>query len=672
MRICPKCSAEYPDTVRLCTRDGSVLEEPRPTDPNAGRILDGKYRLDAKLSAGGMGTVYRATHLMLGKPVAVKLINAELGTSPEIVRRFQREARAASNLNHPNIVPAYDLGQTDDGTLYIAMELVNGPSLRDVIRTTGPLDAERIVRLLRQVTSALSMAHRHGIIHRDLKPHNIVLAQDAGGRELAKLLDFGIAKSFDDTATQLTAEGFALGTPQYMSPEQAKGQPVDARSDLYALGVILYEMLVGEVPFNDPSAPAVLVKQLIEQPQHPSLRRPDIAVSPALEAIALRCLEKDPAARFQTADDFAAALEAASTGQVTAAAGPGAAADLATVVLPPASVARGAGATTSPASQAATVLRPETITRTASPGSQGRVMGTALGTPPYPPSAATAPPAPAPAFVPPAAMAPAEPGAAVIPPPPTRRGVSPLGVALGVLALLGLLGIGVYAALGLGRKEATAPPASTDAAVVPTPSPETSPTPTPAPSGPPASAREPAVVATPPAPERSPVVTPPAVVTTPAARGTTPTPTPAPTPTQTPAPAAVPPVAPARPENPPVLFQCSGAPEVCPAIRSAVDQALSADSLPSVRDPNRAEIVVTARVTLVEERPTQQFGTTFVVRTYTIELQGEERKSGDVVAMPAQSTVSFDARVGAERLNEHARLVAAAMVTKVREFWKRR
>lgn len=312
MSICPTCKTTYPDTMRLCPTDGTVLEGGQaPRDENVGRSLDGKYRLDKRLSSGGMGTVYKATHLMLGKALAVKLIKADLPASPDVVRRFQREAKAASNLNHPNIVPAYDLGQTQDGTLYIAMEYIDGPSLKDVIQA-GPIDPARTINLLRQVASALSLAHKHDIIHRDLKPQNIMLTKDADGRDVAKLLDFGIAKTLDDSATQLTATGFSLGTPQYMSPEQAYGRPVDGRSDLYSLGIILYEMLVGEVPFSDPSTPAVLVKQMTEAPIPPALKRPDRQISPELAAIALRCLEKDPAKRFQTADEFSAALDAAA------------------------------------------------------------------------------------------------------------------------------------------------------------------------------------------------------------------------------------------------------------------------------------------------------------------------------------------------------------------------
>ena len=269
-----------------------MLEADAPAESNQiGKVLAGKYRLDAYLSRGGMGSVYRATHLMLEKPVALKVIKPELVGSSEFARRFQREARAATSLNHPNIVAVYDLGQAEDGTLYIAMELVDGPSLKDAIQKGGPMDPIRIVRLVRQVLGALALAHRHHIVHRDLKPQNIMLASDRDGNEIAKLVDFGIAKTFDDR-TQLTSTGFAIGTPQYMAPEQASGSDVDGRSDLYSLGIILYEMLVAEVPFNDPSTPAILVKHLTEAPVRPSLRRTDIQVHRGLEDIAVRCLEE--------------------------------------------------------------------------------------------------------------------------------------------------------------------------------------------------------------------------------------------------------------------------------------------------------------------------------------------------------------------------------------------
>ena len=296
---CSQCGKSFPANVRICPDDGTVLEHDTQTS-QLGKVLDGKYRLDSFLSQGGMGGVYKATHVMLGKTVAVKLINPELVTSPEVVRRFQREARAATALNHPNIVAVFDLGQTAEGTLYIAMEFVDGPSLKSAISAGGPMAPARAVTLMRQIGSALSVAHRNKIIHRDLKPQNIMLARSDDGQEIAKLVDFGIAKTFDE-ATQLTMAGDAIGTPHYMAPEQAAGQPVDARSDLYSAGVILYEMLSGEVPFNDTSAPAILIKHLQEIPQPPSVKNPKVTIPPALEAIALKCLEKSPAARFQTA-----------------------------------------------------------------------------------------------------------------------------------------------------------------------------------------------------------------------------------------------------------------------------------------------------------------------------------------------------------------------------------
>jgi tRNA A-37 threonylcarbamoyl transferase component Bud32 len=323
MATCPNCGTRYADHQRLCPHDGTVLEPERaPETVAVGRILDGKYRLDAFLSRGGMGAVYEATHVMLNRKVAVKFISPQLVTSADMVRRFQREARAVTHLNHPNIVRVHDLGQTEDGTLYIAMDLIAGKSLSDIIEAEQPLDDARIVHVATQIVSALAHAHEHGVIHRDLKPQNIMITRRPDGREVATLLDFGIAKTFEvDANTKLTSTGFAVGSPRYMSPEQAGAAPVDARSDIYSAGVILYEMLVGDVPFNDPSTPALLVKHLTETPVRPSLKRPDRHVSPMLEQIAMRCLEKKPEARFQSADELQRAL-AGTPAPVTADAAP--------------------------------------------------------------------------------------------------------------------------------------------------------------------------------------------------------------------------------------------------------------------------------------------------------------------------------------------------------------
>ena len=309
MPVCTTCGTAYGSTVRICVHDGTPLLTVRTHDQHLGTLLDGKYRIDSFVTAGGMGSVYRAVHVMLDKTVAVKVIKSELVTSDEVVARFLREARATSNLNHPNIVSVYDLGQTPDGTLYIAMEFIDGPSLKDVIRRNGPLTPLESIDILRQVASALSSAHRKQIVHRDLKSDNLMLASE-GARRIVKLVDFGIAKTFDDS-TQLTAAGYMLGTPHYMSPEQAAGKPVDHRADLYSLGVILYEMLTGEVPFGDAALTSVLVRLATEIPPPPSARRPDRGVPPSLDAVAMRCLEKDPDRRFHSADEFADALERA-------------------------------------------------------------------------------------------------------------------------------------------------------------------------------------------------------------------------------------------------------------------------------------------------------------------------------------------------------------------------
>ena len=458
MNTCPTCHTTHPDTVRICPRDGTVLS-PATDDPRVGTTLDGKYRLDTVLGRGGMGSIYRATHLMLDKPVAVKLINADLAPSPEMVRRFQREARAASNLNHPNIAAAFDLGQTTDGTLYIAMELVSGQSLKEAIRTGGPMASVRIVRILGQVASALAAAHANGIIHRDLKPQNIMLTQAAGGGEVAKLLDFGIAKTFDDNATQLTSTGLVLGTPQYMSPEQAAGRPIDGRSDLYSLGIILFEMLVGEVPFNDPSTPAVLVKHLTEPAPPPSKRRPDLAIPVAIESVALRCLEKEPGARYQTATEFATALEQAG---VAYGAGASAVANEATVIVTP--------RTETPTQRTAPIATPtlrtdstqpvpaaaSAVPQAPSPPPPAGRQTTATVVPPVVPPPAVAPPAAAPR----AAAATAVATVVSPPPPPSIAGGSAGGatpalapasrsVAPGLAAIAGVLLLLLVAAYGL-------------------------------------------------------------------------------------------------------------------------------------------------------------------------------------------------------------------------------
>jgi eukaryotic-like serine/threonine-protein kinase len=264
-------------------------------------IVDGRYRAERRLGSGGMAEVWCAEDDVLGRRVALKLLGSRFAEDDDFRERFKREAQAAAGLAHPHIVGIFDRGEWD-GTPYIAMELVEGRTLKDLVRERGPLPPDVAINLTIQVLGALGFAHRRGIVHRDVKPQNVILDHEG----LAKVADFGIARS---GGSEMTETGTILGTVQYASPEQAQGQPVSPRSDLYSAGVVLYELLTGRVPFEGESVVAVALKQVSELPVPPSQLRPGI--SPALEAVVLRALEKDPARRFASADEFIAALEAA-------------------------------------------------------------------------------------------------------------------------------------------------------------------------------------------------------------------------------------------------------------------------------------------------------------------------------------------------------------------------
>ena len=262
-------------------------------------IVDGRYRIVGRVGSGGMADVYCAEDLQLGRRVALKVLHGRFAEDPEFVERFRREARSAAGLNHQHVVSVYDRGEWD-GTYYIAMELLDGRSLKAIIQQEAPLDPARAIDLTVQVLRAARFAHRRGIIHRDLKPHNVIV--DDEGR--AKVTDFGIARA---GASDMTQTGSIMGTAQYLSPEQAQGYAVSEPSDLYSIGVILYELLTGRVPFEGESAVTIALKHVNERPVPPSRFNP--AVSPELEAVVLRALEKDPARRFPDADAFTAALE---------------------------------------------------------------------------------------------------------------------------------------------------------------------------------------------------------------------------------------------------------------------------------------------------------------------------------------------------------------------------
>ncbi|WP_123784131.1 serine/threonine-protein kinase [Corallococcus macrosporus] len=309
---CPSCGADAQESSRFCPACGATLVRTPDADEYAGKTIAFKYRVEALIGEGGMGKVYRARQLSLDKVVVLKVLRHTLLSDERTVARFQREAKAASRLNHPNSISVLDFGQAEDGALYIAMEYVAGQDLHQILSREWPLNEGRVVRIVSQVLSALSDAHGAGVIHRDLKPENIMVEPRRNEPDFVKVLDFGIAKITDSTddGPALTRAGFVCGTPEYMSPEQARGSQLDHRSDLYAVGVILYQLMTGLLPFESDSAVGFATKHLTEEPPPPTRRRPDARISPAMERLILRALSKNPADRPASAEAFKAELQA--------------------------------------------------------------------------------------------------------------------------------------------------------------------------------------------------------------------------------------------------------------------------------------------------------------------------------------------------------------------------
>ena len=317
---CPHCSVAITDGARFCgacgrtissTQEVSHAGQPSSSTAEApsliGREIAGRYRVREKLGEGGMGAVYKAEQMSLKRTVAVKLLRPEVASSQLLLARFNAEAQAVAKLSHPNTVNIYDFGQDSDGTLFIAMEFIEGKSLRQLVHTEAPLPLRRALNIASQIAASLTDAHAASIVHRDLKPDNVMLQERGKQRDVVRVLDFGIAKLRDEgrqTQMAMTQAGDMLGTPQYMAPEQIRAEHIDGRTDVYALGCILYEMITGRLPFEAPTVMALLSKHLLEQIVAPSQRRPELQLPPAIDQLVLSAMAKDPNARPATMEQM--------------------------------------------------------------------------------------------------------------------------------------------------------------------------------------------------------------------------------------------------------------------------------------------------------------------------------------------------------------------------------
>jgi serine/threonine-protein kinase len=292
-----------------------VLE--KTGDELVGQMLNDRYRIDERISEGGMGTVYRATHVLMDKRVAIKVLHPSLAADDKIVARFSREARAASRISHPHALNVTDFGESASGVVFLVMEYLDGRTLKEVIQSDGPMPLARVVEIIKQVAGALDAAHGEGVVHRDLKSDNIMLMEAQNGSDWAKVLDFGIAKIKEPvgvTDPALTAPNLIIGTPQYMSPEQcSQASEIDSRSDIYSLGIITYEMLTGHVPFTGESPTAIMMKHLQEPPPSVLEERDDLP--PQVGMVITSALAKRPEDRFQSAGELSDALGEAAAGQ---------------------------------------------------------------------------------------------------------------------------------------------------------------------------------------------------------------------------------------------------------------------------------------------------------------------------------------------------------------------
>ncbi|MCX5760616.1 MAG: serine/threonine-protein kinase [Gemmatimonadetes bacterium] len=310
-KICPTCGTEYPLSERFCPRDGTALRAAAATSDLMGTVVADRYHILKKLGEGGMGQVYLAEHVKMGRKSALKVMNPGMNQDADAIARFNREASNASRLNHPNICAIYDFGETPDGLIYLAMEFIEGQALSALVEKSGALPPARAASIIHQSADALQVAHDAGIVHRDLKPDNIMIAKNRDGTDLAKVVDFGIAKAHSSDAQKVTKTGMVVGTPEYMSPEQLSGDKLDGRSDIYSLALVAFHCLTGKLPFPGESAQEAMIARLIEQPKTLAEMKPDVAWPDDVQRVMNKALERDSAERYQSAAQFGRELWAA-------------------------------------------------------------------------------------------------------------------------------------------------------------------------------------------------------------------------------------------------------------------------------------------------------------------------------------------------------------------------
>jgi cytochrome c-type biogenesis protein CcmH/NrfG len=303
---------EYPETERFCPKDGAALRWQNGANTTlVGSVVADRYHIIQQLGAGGMGRIYLAEHVKMGRRSAIKVLHPAMAADAEAIARFNSEAANASRIDHPNVAPIYDFGETPDGLLYLAMQYIEGKTLSAILETTGALSPLRAVDITRQVADGLYAAHTLGIVHRDLKPDNIMVSTDHDGIDAVKVVDFGIAKSTGIATKGVTRTGMVIGTLEYMSPEQLAGDPLDGRSDQYSLALVTFSMLTGELPFPAASTGSTAVMRLTQEPRTLAQVRPDIPWPNEVQAVMSRALDRDSNCRFPSTREFARELHAA-------------------------------------------------------------------------------------------------------------------------------------------------------------------------------------------------------------------------------------------------------------------------------------------------------------------------------------------------------------------------